>query len=184
MKGIISTEFLEMAEAEFGIQTVDKITSLVELHDQGAYTAVGNYPHGDMIAMLGALSKEAGLEQTDLLTAYGRYLFKTFTREYSAFFKNISSSQEFLNGIETVIHSEVRKLYPDANLPSFDCSVGENRTLTLDYESHRPLADLAEGLIKECIEHFGDPIELIREPGPSKDAHSARFILVPSRLLQ
>ena len=162
MKGFIFTEFLEMAEAEFGIQTVDKITSLVELHDQGAYTAVGNYPHGDMIAMLGALSKEAGLEQTDLLTANGRYLFKTFTREYS----------------------EVRKLYPDANLPSFDCSVGENRTLTLDYESHRPLADLAEGLIKECIEHFGDPIELIREPGPSKDAHSARFILVPSRLLQ
>ncbi len=177
MKGIVFTEFLEMVEKEFGFETVDKITSLVELHGEGSYTAVGNYPHGDMLAMIGSLSESVGLDSRDLVMAFGRYLFKTFAREYKVFFNDIDNSLEFLHGIETVIHSEVRKLYPDSNLPSFDCKIEDDGALTMDYHSKRPFADLAEGLILECIDHFGDSIALKREAGPSNDSHSARFIL-------
>ena len=80
MKGIVFTEFLEMVEAEFGFVVVDKITSLPELRDHGAYTSVGNYPHGDMIAMIGQLSETVGLQPGDLVRAFGRYLFRSFTR--------------------------------------------------------------------------------------------------------
>jgi hypothetical protein len=138
---------------------------------------VGNYPHGDMLAMIGKLSETVGLSSRDLVYTFGRYLFKTFAREYNVFFKDMDSSIEFLHGIETVIHSEVRKLYPDANLPSFDCWIDEDGTLFMDYQSHRPMADLAEGLITECMDYFGDGMQMTRESGPTNDTFSARFIL-------
>jgi hypothetical protein len=31
------------------------------------------------------------------------------------------------------------------------------------YRSQRPLADLAEGLIEGCAEHFGDKLQIERE---------------------
>ena len=37
------------------------------------------------------------------------------------------------------------------------------------YRSQHPFADLAEGLIRGCVEHFGEPIKVRREdldPGP------------------
>ncbi len=47
----------------------------------------------------------------------------------------------------------------------------------MDYKSNRPFADLAEGLIFECLSYFGDGMEMKREAGPTNDTHSARFIL-------
>ena len=42
------------------------------------------------------------------------------------------------------------------------------------YISTRPFADLAEGLIIGCIEHFGEKIDIQRE-NLSEDGTSARF---------
>jgi len=52
------------------------------------------------------------------------------------------------------IHVEVRKLYPDAELPTFTCDTSTPGRLTMLYRSSRPFADLAEGLIAGCIAHF------------------------------
>lgn len=177
MKGIVFTEFLEMVESEFGFIVADKISSLTELHAEGSYTAVGNYPHGDLIAMIGGLSESVGLEAGDLVKAFGRYLFRTFTRNNRVFFDGVDDAYEFLNGIETVIHTEVRKLYDDAKPPIFDCERPGNGTMTLDYRSSRPFADLAEGLIRECLVYFGDNATLFRSEGPTGDLCSARFRL-------
>jgi len=180
MKGIVFTEFLEMVESEFGYVVVDRITSLPELEDHGAYTSVGNYSHGDMIAMIGELSVAVGLESGDLVRSFGRYLLRSFSRNNADFFVGISDAFIFLNGIETVIHTEVRKLYSDAALPQFECVLEGDKRLVMDYRSERPFADLAEGLIRESLVYFDDSAELQREPGPTGDGHSARFVLTRS----
>ena len=180
MKGIVFSEFLEMVEKEFGYVVVDKITSLAALHGGGAYSSVGNYPHEDMLAMVGALSEAVGLEAGDLVRSFGRYLFRTFTVNNRIFFVGVDDALVFLNGIETVIHTEVRKLYDDAELPQFECRYASPESLVMDYKSRRPFADLAEGLILECIDYFGNGETLIREAGSTGDAHSARFVVTRS----
>lgn len=177
MKGVVFTEFLEMVESEFGFVVVDKITSLPELKDHGAYTSVGNYPHGDMIAMIGKLSEMVDLEAGDLVRAFGRYLFRSFTKTNGEFFEGVTDAFAFLYGIETVIHTEVRKLHDDAELPQFECERIGDKVLVMEYQSKRPFSDLAEGLIRECLVHFGDTAVLDRQAGPSGDAHTARFVL-------
>jgi hypothetical protein len=45
------------------------------------------------------------------------------------------------------------------------------------YESSRPLADLADGLIHEAVAHFGDPLEIVRTDLGAKNGTHAIFDL-------
>ena len=109
MKGIVFAEFLEMVETDFGYVVADEIASRAATHSQGVYSGVDNYPHGDLIAMIERLSETVGLEKGDLVKSFGRYLFRAFTRNNKSFFEGVDDAYEFLNGIETVIHTEVRR---------------------------------------------------------------------------
>jgi hypothetical protein len=51
----------------------------------------------------------------------------------------------------------------------------------MSYRSSRPLADLAEGLIQGCIEHFDDPVRVVREDLPGAPGTAARFVVIPER---
>lgn len=177
MKGMVFTEFLEMVEREFGLEVLDRITSLPVLQSEGAYTSVGNYPHVELVEMLDELHKAVGLPHRELIFAFGRSLLRTFSGAHARFFENIGDPLDFLNGIESVIHTEVRKLYTDAVLPSFECERPSPDRLIMHYRSSRPFADLADGLIHETITYFKQPVEVLRTEGTTGDGHSATFTL-------
>ncbi len=156
MKGIVFTEFLEMVEEKFGYELVDQLLSQDNLPSGGVYTAVGTYDHGEMVTLVTGLSQETGLPIPDLLRSYGRYMFASFTRSYRPFVDRASSAFELLNSVHHYIHVEVRKLYPDAELPHFTVEQPAPNHLTMRYESERKLADFAHGLIEGCLAHFGE----------------------------
>jgi hypothetical protein len=130
---------------------------------------VATYDHDEILRLVGQLHRATGLPAPDLVRAFGRHLFRRFHVLYPAFFRGTDSAFDFLERVETIIHTEVRKLYPDAELPTFECTRPAPGRLAMLYRSRRPFADLAEGLIRGCIEHFGEAIEVRREdlaPGP------------------
>ena len=163
MKGVVFTEFLEMVENRFSADMVDDIIDDADLPSGGSYTAVGTYPHEEIVALVLALSQRSGLAVRDLLLAFGEHLFGRFVRGYPAFFVGITDALTFLAGIEEIIHAEVRKLYPDAELPRFDVAQHTSGRLVLIYDSRRHFEDLAEGLMRGCIAHFGGGIDIARE---------------------
>jgi hypothetical protein len=57
----------------------------------------------------------------------------------------------------------VLKLYPDAELPTFDTSRPDEDTMIMIYRSTRPFADLAHGLIEGCIAHYGELVDVAME---------------------
>jgi hypothetical protein len=174
MKGIVFTEFLEMVENTWSMDMVDALIERAGV--VGAYTAVGTYPHGEMRALIHALAEETGTPVSDLVRTFGKHLFVHFTQAYPRFFRGVTGSLEFLAGIEDIIHAEVRKLYPDASLPTFDIKRDPDR-LVMTYFSNHPFADLAHGLIEGCADHFGDQAQVVREePLPGSGA-LARFIV-------
>lgn len=164
MKGVVFTEFLEMVETKFGYDMVDHILNQSDLESGGIYTAVGTYDHKEMFTLLRHLSEKAQIGIPDLLHVYGRYLFRYFVANYSDFFTHQTNSFDFLESIETHIHVEVKKLYPDAELPRFVTNRPDNQTLIMIYHSNRKMADFAEGLISECMEFFGEPCDIQKEP--------------------
>jgi Haem-NO-binding len=177
MKGIVFTEFLEMVEKNFSSDMADRVIDGADLRSGGAYTTVGTYDHREMIELVACLSRETGTPAPELIRAFGTYLFGRFNVLFPHYFESASSTFDFLRQVEDYIHIEVRKLYPEAELPSFTCESPHPRQLSLVYHSSRPFAALAEGLIRGCIAHYREPIELEVEDLSDGTGTAARFIL-------
>lgn len=163
MKGIVFTEFLEMVEQKFGYETVDQLLNENDLPSGGVYTSIGTYDHSEIVALVVSLSQKTGAEIPLLLNAFGQYLFGTFKKNYPAFLEAASDTFDFLESIERYIHVEVRKLYPDAELPYFATKRIGDDTLEMIYVSERKLADFAEGLISKSFEHYNESAKIKKE---------------------
>lgn len=181
MKGMVFTEFVDMVEDRFGLGMVDKLIEAVQPASGGVYTSVGNYDAGELVALVVELGKQSDTPIPELLEAFGHKIFGLFTRSYGHFFAEATSATDFLQGIEGYIHVEVRKLYPDAELPRFDYPPAPDGMLIMEYHSERPLAHFALGLINATVEHYGDPIEVTFEDISNGRGTDARFTLITQR---
>tara|TARA_R110002049_G_scaffold16388_8_gene65342 strand:+ start:147 stop:686 length:540 start_codon:yes stop_codon:yes gene_type:complete len=155
MKGIIFTEFLEMVEEKFDYSMVDQIITDSQDPLDGAYTSVNTYDHTQLVNLVVALHKRSGIPLSDLLSTYGEYLFGGLAKNYPELVKDIKDPFDMLLNIEILIHTEVRKLYPEANPPKFTGTRIDEKTIELVYNSHRSMGDVAEGLIHGCGKYFG-----------------------------
>lgn len=156
MKGIVFTKFIEMMETTWSPDFAEEIIEESNLPSGGVYTAVGTYDHTEIVAMVLKLSERTGMPVPDLLHAFGKFLFTQFTKLYPSFLEGQSSAIDFVASIESVIHVEVRKLYPDAELPRFEVIEHRPDYLEIVYRSDRHLGDLALGLIESCVSYFGE----------------------------
>ncbi|OKL44159.1 heme NO-binding domain-containing protein [Pseudovibrio exalbescens] len=179
MLGVVFAEFIEMVEEEFSPDVADQVFEAVEdaLPSGGAYTAVGEYHHSEILTLIAQLSQQTGVPADELVQRFGQYLFGRFTVLYPEFFTDADDTFAFLASIENYIHREVRKLYPHAELPRFNCSAPDERTLIMHYESKRPFASLAHGLILGCIDHFGQKVEVDLFQPKDRHGSSATFTL-------
>ncbi|WP_309400712.1 heme NO-binding domain-containing protein [Cerasicoccus maritimus] len=163
MKGMVFTELLDMVEDKFGIDMVDSILDEADLPvSHGAYTAVGTYPHEEIVSIVMQLSKQSSLPPEELLKIFGEHLFTRFHQLYPQFFEDSKCAFDFLQNIDQYIHVEVRKLYPDAELPDFDCrQIGNEMIMT--YTSSRHMEPFAEGLIRGCLKHYQETAQICCE---------------------
>lgn len=177
MKGMMFTEFLDMVETRHGLAMKDRIIRDAALANDGAYTSVGSYPHQELLRLAGALSNATGVAPGALMLDFADTVFALFLRRYRPMIDAAASCFEFLSGIERHIHVEVRKLYPDAELPNFDYPSQPAEVLVMDYRSPRPMAMFAEGLVRAAIRHYGEPIVMTVEDLSEGAGTAARFTL-------
>ncbi len=164
MKGIVFTEFIELVEDRFGIEVLDSIIENSNLESKGVYTSVGTYSHFEMVELLTNLSKTINVSIPDLLFVYSEHFFQVLVNSYPEFFEKQTNAFDFLESVESYIHPEVLKLYPDAELPKFVTKRSGNQ-INMTYISERKLADFAHGLMTSAVAHFGEDIsiEIIRK---------------------
>ena len=87
------------------------------------------------------------------------------------------SSFELLEKVDSFIHVEVKKLYPDASPPALKCTKYNDKTMELIYASPRCLGDVAEGLIQGCAAYYGDKLHVQRESVGDMSGDRERFLL-------
>lgn len=162
MKGIVFTEFMDMVEQNWGMDMVDDLIDTTQPESQGAYTSVGTYHLAELLAYVTELSRRTDTGIDVLVKAFGIHLAQSFVRKFPAFFARANCSFDVLREVDRHIHVEVRKLYPDAELPVFYYRDLSSSRLELIYESSRNLPDLAHGLIEGCAAHFGEVIQIER----------------------
>ena len=181
MKGIVFSEFISMVENEFSIETADEIITASNLKSEGAYTTVGTYPHEEMVELVSHLSTKTNIAVPELLRAFGNYLFQRFTVIHADYIVNHQSAFELLKLLDGHIHVEVRKLYTETELPSFEHEENADGSLILIYKSRRALADFAQGLLEGCVAHFQHAMQIERQDIPEENGAHSRFTLRPMK---
>ncbi len=178
MKGIVFVELLKMAENLLGEAVVDQVLDDTPLSTGGAFSAVGDYPCADLVALVGAFSRVTGLPGEELQRRFGHWMMNTFKTYYPAFFEDKPDVLAMLEAIEGEVHVEVRKIYPGAELPTFATERLGPGELRMDYSSTRPLVPFCAGLIEGCVDHFGRPATIttrdLSTPGQARAEFTIR----------
>jgi hypothetical protein len=163
LKGIVFTEFNDMIETQFSPELLDEVIIECELVSGGAYTSVGTYDHIELIQMVGKLSEKTQIPADDLVYAFGLHLASRFATLFPSFFVASSNVFDFMKSLDNHIHVEVKKLYPDADLPQFEFDDSDPACLVMAYKSSRGFSTLAHGLMDGVIRHYDEAITIKTE---------------------
>jgi len=168
MKGIHLTEFVEFAEKRFSLHTADSMLTPHGLPSEGVYTQVGNYDHRELTQLVQRLSRLTFVPAPQLFREFGQYLYTRLVKVYPRLCAPYTDCLTLLEHLQSHIHHEVTKLSPDAECPGLKAQRIDADHLILQYESDRAFADLAEGLIRGCAQHFGESVDIVRD----NDSHA------------
>jgi hypothetical protein len=163
MKGIIFTEFLDLVETKFGLEMVDKIIQQSDLDSGGSYTNIGTYKFAEMLALITNLSANTGISTDDLLYVYAEHFFGVIEENYPGFLSQYSDPIEMISSIESHIHVEVKKIYPESELPTFIVEEKTKNSLVMLYTSSRAMYSFGRGLMDMTFRHFNSEATIVLE---------------------
>ena len=180
VKGLVFTEFFSFVEDQNSPEFLQEVIDASAVESHGVYASTGTYPACEMAALVKAMSHKTGHDVSTLLRVFGEHLFTRFYASMPELFAASESAFDFLASIETHIHREVRKLYPDAELPYFEIAEHSARRFRLIYTSSRHLGDFCHGLILGCLAHFGEEATIARRTIANDPDSVIEFIIEKS----
>jgi hypothetical protein len=157
MKGVVFNLLEQLVARDFGEDTWDGLLAASEL--DGVYTSLGSYPDEDLTKLVGAATDALDMPADDVVRWFGRNALPLFAVHYPQLFEPHDSTRSFVLTLNDIIHPEVRKLYPGADVPEFDFEVREG-VLVMGYRSPRKLCSFAEGLLLGAADHYGEQVTI------------------------
>jgi hypothetical protein len=159
MKGSIFKLFESYVVEVHGAAAFEDLLDATDLETDGPFVGPGTYPPGDLVALLTTASMHTGRSVDDLLRGFGRYAFAFLAATIPTLMEGLDDPRSLLFDLEHVIHTEVRKLYPDASPPRFVVTETGPGELTLRYESGLGLFALVEGLLDGLGDWYGTVVD-------------------------
>ena len=129
-----------------------------------------------MLQLLQHLSENTGLSIDTLLLVYAEHFFGVIEKSYPGLLATYKDPIEMLASIENHIHVEVRKIYPDAELPTFTVIEKTENSLIMDYRSSRAMHHFGLGLMNKTFEHFNS-MATIKLKKMKEDGTEVRFLI-------
>jgi hypothetical protein len=162
MKGVMFTSFLAWVEATRGLSATNALLLQAEptLSTGGAYTAVGNYPFTEFTVLVDELARMEGTTSDETMRDFGVAAFSQFGSLHPSWVEAMPDLYSLLSQIESMIHTEVRKLYADSRPPLINAWREEDGSITVTYSSHRGLVALCQGLIQGAARHYDDDCDV------------------------
>ena len=162
MKGVVFDMLRDMVEASWGLEGWNAV--LEEAGSEGLYISTQTYPDEELQALVEVAVKVTDQDAATLVFSFGEFMAGEFYQRFPGFFDAADNLLDFLYSVDQIVHLEVRKLYPDAQLPEFTYNRENADEMTMHYRSPRKLCWLAEGLISGSARHYGSFIEMHHSP--------------------
>jgi hypothetical protein len=157
VKGIVFNLLEQIVTTTYGVDTWEDLLDNAGV--SGVYTSLGSYPDEELERLVQAACNALSLTRSDVLRWFGVQAMPLLAEAYPKFFADHTASKTFLAGINSVIHAEVRKLYPGAACPHFNIGATASGALTLDYISTRRMCALAQGFVEGAANYFCEEVD-------------------------
>jgi hypothetical protein len=157
MKGVVFNLLEQLVSRDYGEETWDALLDASKL--DGAYTSLGSYSDEDLGKLVGAAADELDMSPDQVVRWFGRNALPLFAARYPQLFEPHDSTRSFVLTLNEIIHPEVRKLYPGADVPVFDFAI-RNGGLVMGYKSPRKLCAFAEGLLHGAADHYKERLTI------------------------
>jgi predicted hydrocarbon binding protein len=159
MKGIIFNLLEQFITERFGDEMYEKILSECNLKTEEPFVGPGSYPEEDLMALVDKVVEKMGVPLPEALRAFGRFCLPKLAERFPEFLTPHKHPKAFLKTIDSVVHLEVKKLYSDAEPPSFAYDDPSPERLIIRYRSKRRLCQFMEGLIEGVADYYRSPIK-------------------------
>lgn len=157
MKGVVFNLLETVVTRHHSADVWDDLLDAAGL--DGSYTSLGNYDDAEIEALVAAASAALGIDRAAVLRWFGRNAIPVLAELYPTFFAPHASARPFVQGVNDIIHAEVRKLYTGAACPHFMIREYEDGALGMDYRSARRMCALAQGFVEGAADYYGEAVE-------------------------
>jgi len=158
LKGIVFNLLEQLVTREYGEDTWDSLLESARV--DGIYTSLGSYEDADLSQLVDAASAALDTPPDDIVRWFGRNALPMFAESYPHLFAAHTSARTFVLTLNDIIHPEVRKLYPGADVPEFEFESAADGRLLMGYRSARKMCSFAEGLLDGAAEHYGESLTI------------------------
>ena len=169
MKGVVFNLLEDVVSEEAGEAAWER--AIAEAEVDGVYTSLGTYSHEELVRLATSLASQLGWSVDETVTWFGRKALPKLAASYPQLFAPYPSTLPFLKTLNDIIHPEVRKLYPGADVPVFDYRLVEPDRMLMGYTSVRGLCTFGQGLIEGAAEHYSEQLE-VAQPSCQKRGDS------------
>ena len=177
MKGLVFNLLEDFIVEGWGEEAYEEIFAECPLKTKEPFVGPGTYPDSDLVTIAQVGAAKLGVTLDEALVAFGKFSFPRLAAKVPKIMRYQRDAKRFLMSIDSVIHVEVRKLFPEAVTPRFTCvDVGEDR-LEIRYESDRGLCRFMEGLLLGVAEHFETDIAFEQTACLHRGADHCHFAL-------
>lgn len=147
MKGVLFNVVEDVVTVTASADAWDDVLDAADV--SGSYTSLGNYPDAELSAIVEQVADTVDLSVDDTLRLSGRLGFEHLVARAPALIAPYPDWRSVIVALDDIIHPEVLKVYPDAEVPRFTV-VDDSDGLVVEYVSARGLCALADGLIIGC----------------------------------
>lgn len=158
MKGVVFNLLEELVRKEFGESEWHRVRQDADV--DASFDSLATYPDAVLRKLVAAVARRAQKTPGEALQWFGRHSMPLLALRYPALFDSQDSARSFILTLNDIIHPEVRRQYPGADVPVFDFDSSIPDTLTVGYHSPRKLCALAHGFIEGAADHYGETVDV------------------------
>jgi len=138
---------------------------------------MGSYADAELVGLVEAAAEMLQIAPGDVLRWFGREAMPRLAERFPVFFDGASGLRGFVLSLNSIIHAEVRKLYPGAECPVFEFRIEEDGALEIIYRSPRKMCALIEGFMAGAATHFDEAITMTQHECMHDGADACVFSL-------
>jgi len=137
----------------------EAVEQVAQAEHEATDPAYEGYDQTELVGMVQAMLGKSGPGIDEIQRAFGEHMLRYCAHCYPNYFES-EGLFAFLSDVQSRIHADVRRAYPDVDLPSFECREENEARLVMTVYAPPGATAFAEGLVSGCARFYDEEIAL------------------------